>query len=544
MGAVVKIREWLADRVADAGYPATAEAITPVPEASTYTVPDTGMRRGYHTGGEKWRNGLSGYGRSPIIRHRDMRGNARSAVHDSLAARAIVDRYEQTVVDTGVRVRPNPVVEILGIAPEAADAWARDVASRFDLWAGSQLVTAAEDMTFYQAQRWSMRSRMRDGEYFIRCWYDSRRDLLNPLRLQPLDPNQIMGDTSTDTAWPQTILDGIERDERGRVLRYHVRVMRQNGQIETIKVPRLSPRGLPLMLHGYAPEYAGQARGFSKIGHALQEFQNLTTFTVAQIEKAIVQSSITMVAENDQEATINPMVDFASGPAGPMQAPQDPETTDAAGFGITYTDMNEIRLRPGGVGVFSNPAGQKLKSFENTAPSDTFASFCDAFVTELAASVNMPPEILALKFSQNYSASRAALILFWRTAAIERDEEASDFYGPVYRAWLAGEIAAGRVMAPGWSDPRMRAAWCACSWSGPPMPNIDPAKTAKADKDYVEMGAQSLDDVARNFNGSSGAANRTALARQLAELPAVPWARAKSGRSDAESSEHRPDTED
>ena len=51
------------------------------------------------------------------------------------------------------------------------------------------------------------------------------------------------------------------------------------------------------------------------------------------------------------------------------------------------------------------------------------------------------------------------------------------------------------------------------------MPNIDPQKMANADLAYVQMGAQTLDDVARNFNGSSGKANRSKLTRQWEELP-------------------------
>jgi hypothetical protein len=55
------------------------------------------------------------------------------------------------------------------------------------------------------------------------------------------------------------------------------------------------------------------------------------------------------------------------------------------------------------------------------------------------------------------------------------------------------------------------------------MPNIDPSKTAKADKDYIQMGASTPDTVARNWNGSSGAANRAANKRQIPELEPVPW---------------------
>lgn len=55
------------------------------------------------------------------------------------------------------------------------------------------------------------------------------------------------------------------------------------------------------------------------------------------------------------------------------------------------------------------------------------------------------------------------------------------------------------------------------------MPNIDPAKTAKADETYVKLGAQSLDMVAQNFSGSRYKQNRAKLERQYDGHPIPPW---------------------
>jgi ribosomal protein L22 len=55
------------------------------------------------------------------------------------------------------------------------------------------------------------------------------------------------------------------------------------------------------------------------------------------------------------------------------------------------------------------------------------------------------------------------------------------------------------------------------------MPNIDPAKTAKADEIYVKLGAQSLDAVAQNFSGSRYKQNVARLERQYEGHPIPPW---------------------
>ena len=87
-----------------------------------------------------------------------------------------------------------------------------------------------------------------------------------------------------------------------------------------------------------------------------------------------------------------------------------------------------------------------------------------------------------MKFNQNYSASRAALLLFWRVARIWQGEQVADFLDLLYEMWLSEEIAGGRISAPGFSDPMMKQAWLCSSWRGQPMPNIDPMKTAAANK--------------------------------------------------------------
>ena len=140
--------------------------------------------------------------------------------------------------------------------------------------------------------------------------------------------------------------------------------------------------------------------------------------------------------------------------------------------------------------------------------------------------MGMPLEVLLMKFNQNYSASRGALLLFWRVANIWRCEMESDYLNPVVEMWLSEEIATGRISAPGWQDPILKAAWLDSRWIGSPMPNIDPSKTAKADQMMTEMGAQTLEQTARKFNGSSSKSNRVKLKREINELSIPPWGKA------------------
>jgi lambda family phage portal protein len=436
------------------------------------------------------------------------------------------------VVDIGLKLNAAPDAGILGITDEQAEEWSRDVDARFDGWARNRKSMLAENMNFYQAQRLAGTSQQRDGEYFVRFYFSARLDLLNPLQLGFVDPSQISGFGITSAyGFNEFMKDGIERDSNGREIAYHVLVKKSDFTFEPVKIPAFSVRSKRrFMVHGYQPEYAGQGRGYSRLSHAIQELENITDFASSELKKAIAQSTVNMwvkpskdnVSSNPFEgASHNPPV----GPSGAStQAQELAEENNVPVDTVNYVQLQEATFnQPGAVGVFNLNEGEELKPFANTAPADGFEKFLNAVASHLSASLSIPLEVVLMKFNQNYSASRAALILFWRVAQIWRDEMASDFLNPVYENWLAGEIAAGRIQAPGWSDPRLREAWLKNNWIGAPMPNIDPMRTAKAEQLYVEMGAVDLDRTAQDLNGTSGKANRAKLRRQLEELPAVPW---------------------
>lgn len=517
----------------------TAERAAPIPTAHTY---GSSSYSGYgRAGGDgsKWLGGLSRSGAAPILNHHLLRMNARSAYHTSLQARAAVERHTDTVVDSGLRLSPEPAFELLGITAEAAEKWAATVSAAFHRWAKSKKATRAENMSLYQAQRLVGISQQRDGEYFIRFTYSARKDLLNPLQIGFLDPIQIRGIGVTATGGhAPPFVDGIERDEGGREIAYNVWVLRSDYAYDEKRIPAMGSRsGRRMMVHGYQPEYAGQGRGYSRLSHALQEFENLTDYEASEIKKAIAQSSLTMYVKPSKEnVASNPLETISHA------APVGPAGLSAAGAALAaennidpadlvqFVALPEATVGvPGSVGVFSLNEGEDLKAFPNTAPAESFPGFVNALAGHISASLSIPLEVVLMTFSKNYSASRAALMLFWRVALIWRAEMISDFLDPVYENWLAGEIAAGRVTAPGWSDPRLREAWLSNTWIGAPMPNIDPMRTAKADQIYAEMGAQDLDRVAQNLNGSSGKANRAKLRRQIPELTPVPWSKGGGG---------------
>lgn len=496
--------------------------------------------------GSKYTNGLAYSGRSFAINHHEMRLNARNAYHDTLQARTLIDRSADIVVDSGLKVAPTPEAELLGISLDAAEEWADRIGRRFDLWMNSKQCHAAETMTGYQAQRLYQIFQERDNDIFTRVYYRDETRLLSSVQFDFVDPSQLRSDAFTNTYGfnDSGFNDGIKRDKFGKEISYQIWINEKAKENQTnykpVEIPAVGKSGRRHMLHGYSSEYAGQGRGYSKLGHALQELENLTDFSLATIKKAINQSNITMFVEpsgdEDAENPFEALTTFGSAAeqfgSNPTPNVSAENVTADSVRAVEFCPIPEANLySPGSAGVYNLQKGSKLIPFQNSAPGDSYDKFVDAFFSYLAASMSMPVEVALMRFNSNYSASRGALILAWRVAIIKRNEMDADFLNPLYEAWLSEEIAIGRETAPGWSDPRMRAAWLSHDLIGSPIPNIDDIKTAKANKINLEMNATDFDRVSRETNGSNGKSNRSKLKRQTERLIQMPWSK-KNAKSD------------
>lgn len=498
--------------------------------------------------GAKFPAGLSASRLVNIHDHFRLRQNVRDAMYDSSVARGIVERFTDTVVDTGLKLKPTPVADVIGMTLEEAETWADNVAQRFHLWASSKKSARNRQNNFYQNQHLYEFFQQRDNDVFVRFYYGRDKDQFNPLQIEFIDPNQIRGYDYTTTYMQYGCDDGIIRDSNGREVGYKVwNTDPATGKMTDSTIPaRGEKSGRIFMIHGHTIEYAGQGRGYPRLSHALHEFEEITNFKQATIQKAIIQASYVMAVENPQKDPSNPMQGRAAGPPEMTYGTgaEDILTTEATVDTeprVNYEAHPEATMTAPGVGIFNLREGDQLKYLQDTSPSAQYEAFVNAFCSYLCASVNMPVEMLLMKFSQNYSASRATMILFWRVAQYWRNEMSSDFLDPTYECWLSEEIASGNISAPGWSDPLLRAAWLCCEWAGLPMPNIDPLKSIQASKMAVELSAETLDDISRDYNGSSGKSNRAKLNRQYAELPQPPWGWGNKQNSDNVNKEDKQD---
>ncbi|HET6499057.1 MAG TPA: phage portal protein [Coriobacteriia bacterium] len=449
--------------------------------------------------GDKFSGALS-YPSGWSFDHYELRRRARIAKWDSVQARALGDRLETNAVGTGLRLESTPAWGILGErSEEEKQRWTRDVETRWHLWARSKEADSTGRLSLYGLTSLVFRTAFDDGELFPVLRYSADRGRMSPLSIQLVDADAIQQPPKIRKG--ARIVDGIELNEMGAEIAYHVL------DAETAKYTRVPKYGAAsgrlFMLHVGAPDRPGEVRAISRLAPIIHELQKLTDYQVAEIEAAVINASFAASIETDPE-----------GDAGSVL-----QGVVERGSSQAETDAGDTRTAPPSFGWFNKPGiflerlkkGQKLVAHDTKRPNVNFEQFVKAWLRGLSASLGIPVEVLEMSFNANYSASRASLILFWRTIEKMRAQLAEDFLNPVFEAWLGEEVAAARIMAPGWETPLFRAAWVNCDWIGSPQPNIDPRAEADAAEKNIALGLTTRAREASALNGSDFADNVSRL---------------------------------
>lgn len=477
-----------------------------------------------------------GFSRSENILIKDhwqIRQNTRVTIDQSTQARVVLGRSRDTVVGNGLKPDPRPAFKILGITREAAKEWAEMRAELLNLWANSKDSDLTGHNNFYQNQALIKWFFDRDGEFFIRLTYSKDKSLINPVQISFIDPNQIRGDEFTSSLGPSVQEDGIIKDENGKPTAYKVWITdpKRPGRFKDAEIPAIEKdTGRPIMIHGFKREWAGQTRGIPEIGHTIQDYEDITSFTAATKKKRTMESTLGLIMENEQQDPSDPgfsQLNAGSG-AGVVVTTEDPPTSSApvplGVEGISSCTMDEATLsESGSVVVLGAQMGDKLKAIPAATPAEKTAEFVDGEFDYLSAAMRIPATVAKMKMGKAHSASRAELGMYADIISIDIDMLAADALNIIANAVLSEDIANGRIKAPGFSDPLLKMAWSMMNWIGNPLPDVDPLKTKMGVKLDVDLGLTDLDTESQKLNGSSGESNRIKLAKQIPELVTDPF---------------------
>ena len=404
------------------------------------------------------------------------------------------------VVGWGIQPKPKIDGEALGLNDDACDAWERNTLREFELWAGNVMCDAERQKNFYTMQQLAFRSQLVSGDVFVlfgmkenkRTPYQTVLRILEADRVCTPDSNGDSESKETDSGG--RIIDGVEIDREGTVIRYHVAnrhpLMEKSAQeIEWQAIDAFgADTGFPNILHVTSIERPEQRRGIPFASAQIEQIKQLDRYLTSELAANVVSSMLTAFIISDDDDGKTGLEDAVN---------EDEKVTD---------DELKLELAPGA--IYSLPPGKKVHEINPLRANSAFESFVSTLITIIGAGMGIPKEVLIKKYESNYTAARGALLDFWREVRVQRTAFNHNFNQPVYEAWLAEAVAAGRIEAPGFfDDPGIRQAWCGCMWMGASMGHVDPLKEVKAATERIANNISTQEQEASEYNGNDWLSN-------------------------------------
>ena len=446
-----------------------------------------------------------------------LRKRARDLYAGGGLARSGPETLTTSVVGWGILPKPKIDGDFLGMTDEAREEAEKTIAREFRLWAGNTMCDATRRQNFYGIQQLAFLSMLMSGDVFAlfgmkenkRTPYQTTIRLLEADRICNPDSSGDSEGTATDSGG--RIVDGVETDQEGTVIRYHVASrspIAENDSSELIWTAIDAfgaDTGYPNILHVMTYERPEQCRGIPFVAAEIEQLKQFTRYMNAELAANVVSAMLTCFITSDQDDGSFGMQDAVN---------KEDKVRD---------DDISLELAPGA--VYSLPPGKKIETVNPLRSNSQFETFVNTCITVIASSMGIPKEVLTKKYESNYTAARAALLDFWRTVKVYRTRFNDDFNQPIYEQWLSEAVATGRIDAPGFfDDPAVRQAWCGCVWMGASMGHVDPKKEVAAAESRIANNITTQEQEAAEYNGNDWAANirqrkkEVAAAQELTSL--------------------------
>ena len=406
-----------------------------------------------------------------------LRARSRDLARNAPIAAGAIGTQVSHVVGTGLSLSPAPDAAFLGLDEDAAEAWQVSTQREWKLWAESRDCDTTRQLNFYGIQRLAFRSALESGDVFVLTPSMRRPNRPIELTLQVIEADRVCNPNYA--ADSDAIVAGVERASvNGEAIAYHVvdrhpGEMRKRGSKWTRYVATGNSSGRRNVLHLFEPTRPGQVRGVPCLAPIIEPLKQLDRYTEAELQAAVTSGLFSVFVKMDPEA-FTEMFDADA---------QETIVNQAKGWSGAMEAGKAINLLP----------GESIESANPGRPNAAFDPFVQSILQQVGMALEIPYEVLTMHFSSSYSAARAALLSAWRFFRARRDWLATYLCQPVYELFLDEAVASGRISAPGFfSDPAVRAAWCAAQWTGDGPGSIDPEKEVTAAQLRVDMGISTL----------------------------------------------------
>lgn len=454
--------------------------------------------------GEKFHGGLGAVDLFEVD-YWTLRKRSAQLFNENLYAKGLIRRLITNEVNTGLTAEAAPDEEIIGLSEDSLSDWTETVENRFGLWAKNpELCDWSKKATFGAIQRQVRLEALVSGDVLIILRQSQKTKL--PM-IQLVGGDKVRTPIDARVRKGHEIKHGVEFDSLGRVAAHWI--TQNDGTSKRVPaVGEKSGRKISWLVFG-TEKRLDDVRGQPLLSIVLQSLKEIDRYRDSVQRKAVINSILAMfISKTDDKPGTKPFG------WGAQKTGEELNENDSA---RRYEVADQIP----GVVIQELQKGEEPKAFNYQGTDQAFGAFEEAIIQAVAWANQIPPEILRLAFSNNYSASQAAinefkiyLNLFW-----------SDFgeclCSPIYTEWFISELLQQKIQAPGflesWRDPHgydIYGAWLCVDWYGSIKPSTDSYKQGKGSELLVKNGWSTNAREARVTTGTKFSKN---MKRQLQE---------------------------
>jgi lambda family phage portal protein len=420
-------------------------------------------------------------------------GRSVDAMQNSGFIAGTIETSTASVVGTHLHLAARPDHTRLGWTEDQAIDWAEEVEATWEAWANDpDECDAGGRMTFGQMQQLGYVSWLSFGENLALLPIFSRRGG-SPTKVMMMPPTRL-----SQKSDGMRVVQGVEIDGYGAPVAYHFSRRYDDKRFEgiggDIVLPRFDRGGRRQVLHIFG-EAMTSTRGISPLAPVLKVVRQIDQFCDATLTAALLQTifAATLKTELQGEAAFE----------GLMSAYEQEDKAHENGMDALqarradWYDTAKVDLFTHGKIAQLFPSDQ-LEFHSANHPNSQFDVFMGWLCREVARCAGVTYESATGDYrTATYSSVRMATAEIWNIVLKRRSTIAVPFSQRIYEVWLADQIASGRVSFPGGYAAFLerRAAACRASWSGPPKPQADDLKTARANQTLIQMGVTSLRSV-------------------------------------------------
>lgn len=282
--------------------------------------------------------------------------------------------------------------------------------------------------------------------------------------LQPLEPDLCLDPIGKDAR--ANIYNGVEKDEFGRVVQYHIGRWKEYGYVDATDTTPVPPEEI---IHVFSPKRFSQSRGVPLLTGGIELFERLDDYIEATLVAAQVGACQGVAVKTAMGA------DLGAGLSEQTETTSDDE------------DMPTREMEPGMMWFLRE--GEDVENIKPEQPTQQFEPFIAVLMRFLGLELGMPLELSLLDWSKgNFSSQKAALTQAMRAFRIWQQIVNQRFLRPVTE-WKLPAIF--REVGARFTPEMGNYIWIPPGWKW-----LDPPRETQGHISAAEVGVETMQQIA------------------------------------------------